>query len=119
MGASGAGKSSLALKLMSLGATLVSDDQTWLNLRNGSLIASAPETIKGLIEARGVGLLRADTVESAAVALAIDMDQPETERLPIRREIALLGLSVNLLHKVEHDHFPAAILQYLRAGRDA
>lgn len=98
---------------------LVSDDKTWLHIRNNGLVATAPETIKGLIEARGVGLLRAGTVESADVTLVIDMDQVETARLPVHRKIALLGLSVNLLHKVEHDHFPAAILQYLKAGRHA
>jgi HPr kinase/phosphorylase len=51
--------------------------------------------------------------------LAVDMERVETERLPPRREISLLGRKVSLLHKVENAHFPAAILQYLKRGRSA
>lgn len=117
LGPSGSGKSSLALALMAFGARLVSDDRVALRRDGPRLIAAAPEAIHGLIEARGVGLLRAEAEAEAVVALAVDLARIETARLPQRREIDLLGQPVVLLSKVEALHFPAAILQYLKAGR--
>jgi HPr kinase/phosphorylase len=119
MGRAGAGKSALALELMVHGAILVSDDRTCLRAAPEGLVASAPPSIAGLIEARGVGLLHADTVPEAGIVLAVDLDRVETERLPPWREICLLDRKVSLLHKVESAHFPAAILQYLKRGRNA
>ncbi|WP_212523721.1 HPr kinase/phosphatase C-terminal domain-containing protein [Actibacterium sp. MT2.3-13A] len=119
LGASGAGKSALALELMARGAALVADDRTCLRAGPGGLVASAPASIAGLIEARGVGILRADAVPQAEVVLAVDLDRVEAERLPPPREIRLLDRKVSLLHKVENAHFPAAILQYLKRGRSA
>ena len=46
-GASGCGKSALALQLMALGATLVADDRVILRLRDGALAASCPASIRG------------------------------------------------------------------------
>ncbi|HGG65172.1 MAG TPA: serine kinase, partial [Rhodobacteraceae bacterium] len=54
VGPSGSGKSALCLQLMALGATLVADDRTELISSESGLIARAPETIDGMIEARGV-----------------------------------------------------------------
>ena len=47
MGASGAGKSDLALRLIDRGATLISDDYTIASPRDGRLLLSAPQTIAG------------------------------------------------------------------------
>lgn len=116
LGASGAGKSSLALQLMALGAGLVADDSTRIDLRGGWPVASAPGPIRGRIEARGVGILAADPAPPARVVVAVDLDQSETERLPPPRHMVLLGCRVALLHKAESLHFAAAILQYLKGG---
>ncbi len=116
-GASGRGKSALGLGLMSLGCTLVADDRTELTAETSTLIARCPLALQGLIEARGVGILRADTIAHATVALSVDLDQTETDRFPPQRSVTWLNLSIPLLHKVESAHFAAAILQYLRAGR--
>ena len=118
LGASGTGKSALALELMSRGARLVSDDQTDLKRRADTLIASAPPAIAGRIEARFVGILRAEALPEVPVALAVDLDAPDEEnRLPLRRSANWLGVNVSLLHNVRHAYFPAAILQLLKAGR--
>ena len=119
LGPSGSGKSALALRLMAYGAALVSDDRTVVELRDESLVASAPGSIAGMIEARSVGLLAASAIEWAALKLAVDLGQIETERLPPERDIRLLGAPLPCLHKVESAHFPAAVLQYLKAGRRA
>ena len=117
LGASGAGKSALALQLMALGARLVADDQTILTARPRSLVASAPKAIRGRIEARFVGLLNAEAVASAPVALAVDLEREETERLPVARSLCILDRTLPLLHRVDRPYFPAAILQHLISGR--
>ncbi|MCE8006761.1 MAG: serine kinase [Aestuariivita sp.] len=115
-GASGTGKSALALELMSRGAALISDDRTCLTRSAGAVIASAPETLSGLIEARGVGILRAPAGPPSPVMLSVDLDRTERDRLPPPRNQTILGQSIPLLHKVDSAHFPAAILQYLTSG---
>lgn len=116
LGRSGAGKSALALALMSLGAALVADDRTILSRRGDALIATCPPAIRGLIEARGIGLLRATPQDEAILVAAVDLDTAETERLPHPHSIVLLNRSVPLLHKVETGYFAAALLQYLKEG---
>ncbi|MBN8814816.1 MAG: aldolase [Sphingomonas sp.] len=89
-GASGAGKSDLALRLIDRGAMLVSDDYTLLTRVGDVLIASAPGTIAGKIEVRGLGILPMAYVEKAPVALAIRLSEAP-ERMPLddqRRSIA-------------------------------
>lgn len=118
LGPSGAGKSGLALELMALGAALVADDGVILSRSSdGVLHASPPDATRGLIEARGVGLLRAAPLDRATVALAVDLGTLETDRLPPWRTTEILGVAVPLLHKVESPHFPAAIRLYLSCGR--
>ena len=82
LGASGAGKSDLALRLIADGALLVSDDQTRLTLKDGKLIANAPTTIAGKLEVRGLGIVRAAQIESAVVRLTVELAAPVIERMP-------------------------------------
>ena len=115
-GASGRGKSSLCLEMMARGALLVSDDRVCLQVRHGVLIASAPDSISGLIEARGVGILRADTMTEAQVCAVVDLDQTETGRLPSRHVTHLLDVRVPLFHDPGLPHFAAALVQFLKRG---
>ena len=92
LGDAGAGKSSLALQLMAYGADLVADDRTTLTAREGTLWATCPPTIRGVIEARGVGLLHATTLSKVAVDLVVDLNQPEVERLPDPYETTILDI---------------------------
>lgn len=120
LGPSGAGKSALALRLISLGARLVSDDRTRVDLVDGQLCATCPNPdLSGLIEARGVGLMRAPAQASANLALAVDLDQAETDRLPPYRHVTILGVALSLVLHVQNDHFPDALMLYLRHGRQA
>lgn len=85
-GASGAGKSDLALRLIDRGAALVADDRTVLTVHGGAVIASAPRAIAGRIEVRGVGIVALPT-RAAPLALIIDlgveerMPEPRHERV--------------------------------------
>ena len=123
LGASGRGKSGLALQLMALGADLVADDRTSLDVRNGpagpQLMAGVPDTLAGLIEARGIGILKAASAGPCPVTLVVDLDQTEAMRLPPDRSVELLGVRLPLVHMVDSPAFPAAILQYLKKGRSA
>jgi HPr kinase/phosphorylase len=120
-GVSGSGKSSLALQLMALGGELVSDDQVALadHGDEGPLWASAPASIAGLIEARGLGLLRVPFRASAALTDVLDLDLAETDRLPPRRDCNIGGRNLPLLHKIAGGHFPAALMTYLRGERQS
>ena len=115
-GASGSGKSSLALDLMAYGADLVGDDRVQLQRHGALLKVSAVEQLADLIEARGIGILKARSVQAATVRLCVDLDQREGERLPAQRVIEWMGVAVPCIFKVQNDAFPAAILQYLKGG---
>lgn len=119
LGPSGAGKSALALRLITRGAMLVADDRTELHARDGRLVARCPAPIQGLIEARGLGLLRAPSLPEAPVVLAVDLGQTEDQRLPPRRGITIMGCAVDLVLHAQNDHFPDALMLYLRHGRQA
>ncbi len=116
-GASGSGKSALALELISRGAELVADDQTLIALQGGWPVARAPRRLHGLIEARGIGILAAAARDAARITLVVDMDRTESERLPPDRVTELSGCELPLLHKLDSPHFPAAILTYLKGGK--
>lgn len=106
-GPSGAGKSDLALRLIDGGARLVADDRTDLTVESGNLMARAPSVLAGLIEARGIGILRlhADQVlAAAAVALIVDLvPAADVERLPEARFAALAGVRIPLCRLTAFD----------------
>lgn len=85
-GPSGAGKSDLALRLVEGGARLVADDQTALARQGRGLVATPPGTLAGLLEVRGIGIVklgRAQLLARATVALVVDLVPPDRiERLP-------------------------------------
>lgn len=120
LGPSGAGKSSLALRLLSLGAELVSDDQTRVTVVGKDLSATCPNPdLAGMIEVRGVGILRVQALPSAVLRLVVDLGQPEPERLPPHRDVTILGIRLPLVLHPQNDHFPDALMLYLRHGRQA
>lgn len=119
LGPSGSGKSSLALVLMAHGAGLVADDRTELYRDGPRLMARCPPALSGLIEARGLGLLTTPPAPPAEVVLVADLGQAETDRLPPRRSITLLGKEVDLVLGQGNAHFPWAVLCYLKGFRQA
>jgi HPr kinase/phosphorylase len=77
IGPPGSGKSDLVLRLLGRGFDLVADDQ--VDVTNG--VASAPPSLAGLLEARGLGILRLPYARTARLALVVDLGEP-AERLP-------------------------------------
>ncbi len=116
-GPSGSGKSSLALRLIALGGTLVGDDQVALATQDGRLSAQPVKAMRGLIEARGVGLLSVPYVEETKIDLIIDLTQEETERLPPLRYQDILGVTVPCLYQSTNPSWPEAIFLYLMGQR--
>ena len=112
-GASGTGKSELALTLMGLGARLVSDDQTEVIRHDNHLLARAPDAIRGRIEMRYLGILHVDPVPEAIVGALVDMDTRALERMPPSRKRDLLGIDVPVLHRIDTAAFAPALKHYM------
>ncbi|WP_284262899.1 HPr kinase/phosphorylase [Roseicyclus amphidinii] len=120
LGASGSGKSSLALALMAHGATLVSDDAVRLRPLPGGALLERPDTSPDLIEARGVGLLQGGPVtRSVALAIAVDLDRPETARLPPRRVLGIGDWTYPLILGGQAPSLAASLVIMARHGRAA
>ncbi|MEC9195974.1 MAG: HPr kinase/phosphatase C-terminal domain-containing protein [Pseudomonadota bacterium] len=114
-GPSGAGKSALALQMMALGAGLIADDRTILHREGERIVASCPDTIRGMIEARGIGILPVPAALPAPLCAIMDLSQTETERLPEAQSICILGNPIRHLKRIEGAYVPAALVQYLRS----
>ena len=97
-GPSGSGKSDLALRLIDRGARLVADDQVEVTAAGGKLVAVAPVALAGLLEVRGLGLLRLERAASARLELVVDLVVPElVDRLPEGQMVEIEGVAVPLL----------------------
>lgn len=96
-GPSGSGKSDLALRLLDRGFTLVSDDQTIVKKDGERLLASAPPTIAGKLEIRGIGIIDVEHVANVPLALLVELTS-DIQRLPDdSRERPILGVTLPLI----------------------
>jgi HPr kinase/phosphorylase len=98
LGAPGTGKSDLALRLIDGGARLVADDRLAVERHGDSLIGRAPDAIAGLLEVRGLGIMRLDYCASARLGLVVALGGAEPPpRLPGRRTYQLLAVPLPYL----------------------
>jgi HPr kinase/phosphorylase len=88
-GPSRSGKSRLALDLLEAAragslpfARLVADDRVHLETANGRLLVRPAAALAGLLEVRGVGLMRVAHEPSAVVGLVVDLAEAQAQRLP-------------------------------------
>jgi serine kinase of HPr protein (carbohydrate metabolism regulator) len=97
-GPSGSGKSDLALRLLDRGYKLVSDDQTVIKKVGDRIMASAPPSIAGKLEVRGIGIVEMERVDNVPVALIVELTSSDMQRLPDdSRERPLLGVKIPLV----------------------
>ncbi len=83
LGSSGSGKSDLALRLIDAGGVLVSDDYVDITATNNHVIARPAPNIEGLIEVRGVGLVKCEFVQKTDIHLVLELtDRGDIDRLP-------------------------------------
>lgn len=104
-GAPGAGKSDMLLRLLDRGFALVADDQVEV-AEDGW--ARAPQRLAGLVEMRGLGILRLPYVEKARPILLAQIVQGPVPRLPSPRRDEMLDLPV-----IAIDPRPASAAQLL------
>ncbi|MBI3701140.1 MAG: serine kinase [Afipia sp.] len=88
-GPSGSGKSRLAFALILAGragvippTTLVGDDRIILSAKNGVLHARGVPELNGKIEIYGLGIRHCESTNVGSVALVVDLDASDAERLP-------------------------------------
>lgn len=98
-GASGAGKSCFALALIARGAVLVADDYVDLTPQDaGTLWAAPPDRLAGLIEDRGLGLIRLPYLRRIQLGLVVDLVAPDAvDRLPEPADTVLAGVRLPCL----------------------
>jgi len=119
-GVPGSGKSDLALRLIDGGGRLISDDQTVLHRKDAQVLVRAPATIVGLIEVRGLGILRIDPVDEAPLGLLVDLvSSVEIERLPDPRWETILGVPIPLIALAPFEASAAAKLRLARRAFSA
>jgi HPr kinase/phosphorylase len=75
-------------------ARLVADDRVHLESAHGRLLARPAETLAGLLEVRGAGILRLAHEPCAVVGFVVDLAAEDAERLPQagRREAEIYGI---------------------------
>ncbi|MGH7746856.1 MAG: HPr kinase/phosphorylase, partial [Candidatus Dormibacteria bacterium] len=97
-GASGSGKSGLALQALAVGWRLVADDRTLVFVSAGRPFGRAPAALGGLIEARGLGVVRAPALAFAEIDLIVRCGpDPASPRVHEGETEQLLGLEVPVL----------------------
>ena len=111
-GPSGSGKSDLALRLIDEGGRLIADDQTELHLGGADVLMSAPATIAGRMEVRGIGILRVPDVAAAPLRLVVDLvPAAGVERLPEPATCDYLGRRFPLIRLAPFEASAAAKLR--------
>ncbi|MFQ5565939.1 MAG: HPr kinase/phosphorylase [Paracoccaceae bacterium] len=115
-GSAGAGKTTLALEMIALGAELIADDRVHAEPDGaGRLWLSAPPNTAGLVEMRGFGLVRLAVRPRAALKLIADLDHGESVRLPPRRQRVLSGIACPVILCKGRPGLAAVLICLLRA----
>jgi serine kinase of HPr protein (carbohydrate metabolism regulator) len=126
-GPSGSGKSRLALDLLEAGRTgalrfarLVADDRVHLDAVGDRLLARPAEALAGLIELRGVGLLRVAYEPSAVVGFVVDLAADDASRLPNaeHRKAELGGISLPRLPVAADNAALPSVLALINSPKD-
>lgn len=112
-GVSGCGKSDLALRMIfEKGAVLVADDRTDIRRGQEKPIASCPETIKGLLEVRGIGIINCPVLDETEICLVAELvsSPAEVSRMPqtetadicghVVKKIRLYPFELSAVHKL-------------------
>ena len=116
IGCSGSGKSSLAIKLMVIGASLVSDDQTLFSKIEGNIFLSKPRKVPNAIESRGLGLVPVPTIKASKLFCFIKLTNRPIERLPAVSHQLCLDEVVRLIHFNPFKGNVASLLLVLKYG---
>ena len=98
VGFSGSGKSDLALRLIDSGATLICDDQTICKKVENEIFLFAQEKICGLIEVRGLGLIKVPYVENIKLKMIVKLKEGVDERFPLKNlKKKIFGIAIPMI----------------------
>lgn len=112
-GAAGSGKSSLALQLIEhYGATLIGDDRLILSVDGAGIHVAPHATLAGLLELRGLGLMRLPYAPSAPLGLVINLQEDAPPRLAEADYFTFADESVPLLAMRGADATTALRIKY-------
>jgi len=76
----------------------VADDQVIVTRDQDKLLASAPATLRGKLEIRGLGIVTLTTVPSVALALVVKLqNHTAIKRLPDPATFDILGMALALV----------------------
>ena len=99
IGDSGSGKSDLALRLITMfSAKLVSDDRTDVFSDSGIIKAKAPNTLKGLLEVRGIGIIKQEYLKETKVDLVIKLTTDKIERMPLPQSYKIENIDIPMYY---------------------
>jgi len=125
-GASGSGKTSLALglidiaRLRGLNAALICDDQALLAVCDGELVASAPAATSGLAEIRGYGLAEFSFEPSCAIGLIGRLvSDNEIKRMPEAETAKLMGVTLPMVRLPERHEQQSVRILLARIGKSS
>ena len=111
-GPSGSGKSDLALRLIDDGAGLVADDQVVIKAVGQELYLSPPDRLSGLIEVRGVGVIKIEYVRDIRLCLIVELDpRNEIQRIPKIKEELIKKIPVPVINM---DAFESSVLAKIK-----
>ena len=89
------GKSDLALRLIDAGGRLVADDRLLVERHGEELIGCAPEALAGLLEVRGLGIMRVEHCAATSLRLVVELGEAGSwPRLPEPMSHELLGVAL-------------------------
>ena len=97
-GPSGSGKSDLALRLIDDDADLIADDRVVIKVVGKELRLSPPESISGLIEVRGIGVVKIKTIRDIPLCLVVELElSNQTKRMPDIKEESIKDISIPII----------------------
>ena len=96
LGPPGSGKSDLVLRLLDHGFLLVADDRVDID----GVYASPPPALAGVLEVRGLGLIRFDHTARVRIELAVALERGE--RLPQRARHPVFGVPLVSIDPASH-----------------
>ena len=104
-GPSGSGKSDLALRLIDRGATLVADDQFLTRSSRRGLAVYSPESLYGMLEVRGLGILSVPAIKSTILRLVVDIvGAGDIPRFPEQTFTNIEGEKIHTLRANAFEH---------------
>lgn len=123
-GPSGSFKTRLCIEAMHHGAKFIADDKVALNMNTGMLMGGPIKGFQGVLELRGVGLVKLpDAATQQVIHCIIELTPFEQiERLPPNKETReLLGIALPVIRLAPPPHTSAAVLlsavKWVQEGR--